>query len=148
MKKSLISALILGLLITGTAVFSAESKGIAVVDVQQVVMNSAKVKKLEADRIKQEQDLQKFLTNAKKAVDAEKNNAKKKALQDKYNKELNTKIDTQKKVVMERTLTIEKEILASIEKYAKEAGYDIVIQKNSVLYGGHDITAEIIKKVK
>ena len=147
MKKSLISALILGLLITGTTVF-AEDKGIAVVDVQQVVMNCAKVKKLEADRIKQEQDLQKFVTNAKKAVDAEKDDTKKKNLQEKFNKELNQKLSAQKKEVMERTLDIEKEILTSIEKYAKTSGYTMVIQKGSVLYGGTDITDEIVKQVK
>ena len=46
MKKNLITALILSIFITGSYVFAAETKNIAVVDVQKVVMNSSKVKKL------------------------------------------------------------------------------------------------------
>jgi outer membrane protein len=145
MKKNLITLVILGLLISGT---TALAEGIAVVDVQKVVMNSAKVKKLETDRIKQEQDLQKFITNAKKAIDAEKNADKKKDLELKYNKELSQKLSTQRKDTMDRTLGIEKDILVVIEKEAKALGYDMVIQKSSVLYGGNDITEEIIKHVK
>lgn len=148
MKKSLISALILGLLISGITVFSAEVKKIAVVDVQQVVINSSKVKKLEADRVKQEQDMQKFVTNAKKAIDNEKNEAKKKTLQEKYNKEIGQKLSAQKKDVLDRTAAIEKDIMFAIEKQAKAMGYDMVIQKGSVLYGGDDITGQIIKLVK
>jgi len=148
MKKNLITALILSVFITGSYVFAAETKNIAVVDVQKVVMNSSKVKKLETDRIKQEQDLQNFVINAKKTVDAEKNETKKKALQEKYNKDLNAKLTQQRNQVLTQTASIEKDILAAIEKSAKSMGYDMVIQKGSVLYGGNDITDAIIKQVK
>ena len=99
MKKQFVTLLALGLLFGTTSVFAAEtlSKGIAVVDVQKVVMNSAKVKKLEQDRIKQEQDLKKFLTDAKKKIDAESDETKKKALQEKYNKEVSQKLTLKEK---------------------------------------------------
>jgi len=146
MKKLLVMVMFLGIL-TGGAAFS-QTNGIAVVDVQKVVMNSAKVKKLEADRMKQEQDLQKFMMDAKKSMDAQKDEAKKKELQEKLNKELSQKLSTTRKDVIERTKTIENEILDSIQKEAKKMGYDIVISKTSVLYGGNDITEDIIKRVK
>ena len=148
MKKYLVLAMVLGVLAGNTAFADTESKGIAVVDIQKVVMNSAKVKQLEADRIKQDEDLQKFLLNAKKSVDTEKDETKKKTLQEKYNNELNQKLETAKKDVIKRTQSIEAEILSSIEKEAKAMGYDMVISKSTVLYGGADITDDIIKKVK
>lgn len=148
MKKFFSTLLVFGLLFGSSAVFSAESKGVAVVDVQQVVMNSAKVKKLEQDRNKQEQTLKNQLLNAKKVIEAEQNAEKKKALQDKYNKEISATLNAQNKVVAERTQAIEKEMMAFIQKKAIELGYDIVLVKGSVLYGGTDITNEIIKMVK
>ena len=148
MKKFFSTLLVFGLLFGSSAVFSAESKGVAVVDVQQVVMNSSKVKKLEQDRNKQEQTLKNQLLNAKKVIEAEQNAEKKKALQDKYNKEISATLNAQNKVVAERTQAIEKEMMAFIQKKAIELGYDIVLVKGSVLYGGTDITNEIIKMVK
>ncbi|MBR1753441.1 OmpH family outer membrane protein [bacterium] len=150
MKKQFVTLLALGLLFGTTSVFAAEtlSKGIAVVDVQKVVMNSAKVKKLEQDRIKQEQDLKKFLTDAKKKIDAESDETKKKALQEKYNKEVSQKINSQRKDVATKTQNIETDILNAVQKHAKANGYDVVITKGSVLYGGDDITEEVIKQVK
>lgn len=44
---------------------------------------------------------------------------------------------------------IQKDIDAVISAYSKEAGYDIVLIKQTVLYGGNelDITAEVIKRL-
>lgn len=148
MKKFLSTLLLLGLLMGSASAFSAESKGIAVVDVQQVVINSSKVKKLEQDKIKQEKALQKKLIKAKKVIDAEQNDDKKKALQEKYNKEISDSLNAQRKIFAERTQSVEKDIIAAIQKRAVALGYDMVIIKGSVLYGGTDITDEIIKTVK
>ena len=43
---------------------------------------------------------------------------------------------------------IDKNISATIEAQAKANGYDLVLSKSTVLYGGEDITAEIAKVVK
>ena len=73
-----ITTLLLGLLLTSGTAFAAntESKGIAVVDVQEVIMNSAKVKALETERFKQEKELKNFIIKARETVDAEKNDEK------------------------------------------------------------------------
>ena len=149
MKKLLIVTMLSTLLLGGASAFAetASTGKIAVVDVPQVVMNASKVKKLEADRIKQEKDLQAYILKAKKAVEAETDAEKIKALQQKYSKELAQKMEAQRKEVVNRTLAIEKDILTVINKKAKEMGYDMVIQKASVLYGGEDITEEISKAV-
>ena len=149
MKKQIITAILFCLLLSGTTVFAENnSKGIAVVDVQQVVLNSAKVKKLETERVKQDKILQESIAKYKKIIDAETDENKKIELQNKFNKELGQKIAEQKKEVIVKTSAIEKEILEAIEKEAKNQGYEMVIQKGSVLYGGNDITNLIIDKVK
>ena len=47
-----------------------------------------------------------------------------------------------------KSLTIDKSISATIQTQAKKSGYDLVLAKGIVLYGGNDITAEIQKLVK
>ncbi len=43
---------------------------------------------------------------------------------------------------------IDKTISATINNYAKTNGYDLVIVKGAVLYGGEDITEAVSKVVK
>ena len=44
---------------------------------------------------------------------------------------------------------IQKDIDGVISAYAKEAGYDVILIKQTVLYGGSDldVTAEVIKRL-
>ena len=50
--------------------------------------------------------------------------------------------------IQEKLEEIDKNISEVIANEAKQMGYEIVITKKLVLYGGNDITEEIIKKVK
>ena len=43
---------------------------------------------------------------------------------------------------------IDDSISKQINEQAKAKGYDLVLSKNMVLYGGQDITAELIKTIK
>lgn len=47
-----------------------------------------------------------------------------------------------------RLQTVEKSISDTIAQQAKAKGYDMVISKGVVLYGGNDITADVSKAVK
>lgn len=52
------------------------------------------------------------------------------------------------KVYAKKLADIDKSISATIQTQAKKSGYDLVLAKGIVLYGGNDITAEIQKLVK
>lgn len=142
-----LSAFIIGMSVNNYAVSNVPSK-VAVVDVQKVVASSAQVKALKADREAKVKDLGNFVNTARNAVAKETNATKKKALEDKYNKELNTKRNNIQKDYANKLANIDKSISALIAQKAKAAGYELVLAKGVVLYGGTDITAEIAKNVK
>ena len=121
---------------------------IAVVDVPAVVAASGEVNTLKNVQKTKIDDLDDFVTKAKADVDSAKDPAQKKKLEDGYNKELN---ERKNKIVKDYAATlsnIEKNISAIIAKKAKDENYQIVLSKGIVLYGGDDITKELIKTVK
>ena len=142
-----LSAFVIGMTVNNFAVSNVPSK-IAVVDVQKVVSSSTQVKNLRAERAAKVKDLADFVKTARASVAKETNATKKKALEDKYNKELNQKRNAIQNDYSKKLAAIDKSISSVIAQKAKAANYDIVIAKGVVLYGGTDITAEITKSIK
>ena len=142
-----LSAFVIGMTVSNFAVSNVPSK-IAVVDVQKVVSSSTQVKNLRAERAAKVKDLADFVKTARANVAKETNATKKKALEDKYNKELNQKRNAIQNDYSKKLAAIDKSISSVIAQKAKAANYDIVIAKGVVLYGGTDITAEITKSIK
>ena len=150
-KKKNLTAALLTLAIfclIGNSVSAAEISKIAVVDVQSVVASSSLVKKLKQDQEAKMKDLVSFIEKARKDVAAIKDTDKKKTLEEKYAKEFETKKAAQEKAYVEKLTEIDRDISKKIEQAAKEGNYDMVISKNSVLYGGDDITEAVKKLVK
>ena len=121
---------------------------VAVVDVQQVVASSPQVKALKDEQRRKGQELAKFIETAKTALDKEKDAAKRKSLEQKYNKEFNAKRDAIAKTYETKLLAIDKNISTIINTNAKNNGYNLVLAKGAVLSGGVDITDQIVKAVK
>ena len=142
-----LSAFVIGMTVNNFAISNIPSR-IAVVDVQKVVAASTQVKNLKAEREKKIQGLASFVKTANETVAKESDAKKKKALEDKYNKELNAKKEAIQKDYANKLTAIDKSMTAIITQKAKAANYDIVLAKGVVLYGGTDITAEIEKAVK
>ena len=121
---------------------------VAVVDVQKVVASSSQVKALKDEQKKKGQELAKFIETAKTNLDKEKDAKKKKALEEKYNKEFQAKRDAIAKNYDTKLLAIDKNISSVIDKNAQANGYNLVLAKGVVLSGGTDITDAISKEVK
>ena len=121
---------------------------VAVVDVQKVVANSSQVKALKDEQKKKGQELAKFIETAKNNITKETDEKKKKALEEKYNKEFQSKREAIAKNYETKLLAIDKNISNVIDENAKANGYNLVLAKGVVLSGGTDITAEITKAVK
>lgn len=121
---------------------------VAVVDVQQVVASSAQVKTLKKEQQAKTEEVIKYIDKARKDVASVSDEKKKKALEDKYNKELVTKRETLEKDYATKLQAIDKNISSTIETQAKAKNYNVVLAKGVVLYGGDDITADIVKIVK
>lgn len=119
---------------------------VAVVDIQKVVENSPQINALKTQQKNKITELVTFVENAKASLTKETNEAKKKTLEEGYNKELNVKKAEIDRDFAVKLTDIDKSIKFIIK--AKSTGYDLVLTKNSVLEGGVDITNEVIKALK
>lgn len=146
MKKTILTAAIILGLSTMNAAF-ADTK-IAIVDVQAVVAQSQQVKALKKEQQTKIQDLEKWLTTVRADVEKQQTQEGKDKLLKKYNAEFAKKKEVIAKDYASRIQVVEKSISDTIAQQARAKGYDIVIAKGMVLYGGDDITAEINKVVK
>lgn len=145
MKKSLLF-LAAALIFSGLSAFAEDS--IAVVDLQQIVSNSSQVKALKQEHNKKVSDLDKILVNARGEIANETDQAKILMLEDKYMKEFASKKEALERDYNNRLSAIEKNIKNEITKKAQKDGYDYVFAKSVVLYGGKDITNEIVNNIK
>ena len=150
MKKSLglLSALIVISCLTSSSVASAEGLGVAIVDVPQVVAASSEVQKLKKEQQTKAEEIVKFIEKARKDVASITDADKKKAAEEKYTKELQDKKTKMDADYANKLKAIDASISKKIEEQAILKGYDVVLSKGIVLYGGQDITNEVIKAVK
>lgn len=142
-----VSLLAAGCLSFNSAVM-AKDFTVAVVDVPQVVTSSAQVQALKKEQQAKAEELVKFIENARKDVASITDSSKKKAAEEKYSKELQTKKEKIELEYASKLKAIDTSISKQIETQAKAQGYDVVLSKGVVLYGGKDITSEIVKVVK
>ena len=147
MKKTLLSALILAGMSLGMASAIAEQR-IAVVDIQAIVSKSAQVQALKKEQQSKMQDLEKWLKTVRADVDKQQTKEGKEKLIKKYDNEFAKKRADIAKNYQTKLQAIDKSITETIATQAKLKGYNMVISKGVVVYGGDDITADIQKVVK
>ena len=145
MKKLL--SLTLMALILGSGLAIAEQR-IAVVDVQAVVSKSAQVQALKKEQQSKMQELEKWLKTAKADVQKQQTQEGKEKLLKKYNAEFAKKREAIAKDYTARLQAVDKSITDTIATQARLKGYNMVISKGVVVYGGDDITADVQKVVK
>lgn len=138
---------VIGCLSFGSAAL-AEGFSVAIVDVPQVVNASGQVQALKKEQQAKADEIIKFVEKARKDVASITDASKKKAAEEKYNKELVAKKQKMDSEYAEKLKALDTSISQQINEKAKADGYDLVLSRGIVLYGGKDITAEIIKVVK
>lgn len=138
----------LGFMLNNPALSDIASTRVAVVDVNKVVAGSKQVNALKVEQQNKINSLRSFVATAKQNVSKEKDATKKKALEAKYNKELQNKTAAIEKEYAQKLQAIDANISNVISVSAKAKGYNLVLAKGVVLYGGTDITADVIKSVK
>ena len=121
---------------------------IAVVDVQAVVSKSAQVQTLKKEQQAKMQDLEKWLKTAQADVEKQQTKEGKEKLLKKYNTEFAKKKEAIAKDYTTRLQVVDKSITETIATQARLKGYNMVIAKGVVVYGGDDITADVQKAVK
>ena len=148
MKRKLgLLSLVAAMALTFNSV-SAADFNVAIVDVPQLVSSSTQVQALKKEQQAKAEEMIKFIESARKDVANISDAAKKKAAEDKYNKEFQAKKEKMDKDYANKLKAIDESISKQITEQAKLKGYDLVLSKNMVLYGGKDITAELVKTLK
>ena len=147
--------LITGLVLVISTVFGnfAPSKtnniiNIAVVDVNHVIQNYDKVNILKDQQKVKLDELKKFVEDARKKIADEKDAVKKKALEEKYNKELQDKKKVINTEYQKQLSDINKNVTVTINNIGETGNYNLILVKSSVLYGGKDITSAVLKALK
>lgn len=121
---------------------------VATVDVQKIVSESKQVKALKEEQARKTKELTKWLEVANADVAKQSTQANKDKLLKKYEADLAKKREANAQDYAKKLTDIDKTISAKIAETAKAKGYDLVLSKSTVLYGGDDLTAEITAAVK
>lgn len=146
--KKFLGLLFAASMILGVNSVNAADFSVAVVDVPAVVNASAKVQALKKDQQVKAQEIIKFIEKARKDVASITDANKKKSAEEKYNKELMAKKEKMDTDYAAKLKELDESISSQIIEKAKADGYDVVLSKGIVLYGGTDITQEVIKIIK
>ncbi len=155
MKKKIFGALIvITAFVAGYSINNIAVSGtnpdykVAIVDIQKIVSNSSEIKALKTDQEKQVQAMQATIDKARAEISKEKDPAKIAQLEEKYRNEIN-----QQKLALDtsynsKLTAIDNKIKTAVIEKARSMNYNIVLPKNTVLYGGDDITDQVSTIIK
>lgn len=150
MKKTLLTVSLLlfamGSAFADTAIPS--NFRVAVVDVNTVVSKSAQVQALQKEQKQKFEEIQKWLETARADVKKQATKEGQEKLIKKYDAEFTKKQEEIKKNYAAKLESIDKSISKTVIEQAKALNYDMVFAKGTVLYGGDDITSNVVKVVK
>lgn len=125
-----------------------EGCNIAVVDYDKIAKSSQKYQELKKYQEKKSKELQEFMRAARENTAAEKNEAKRAELGQKYNAEYKVRKAEIEQYYSSKIKEIDNSINAKIQEKARTMGYTLVLSKRGVLYGGEDITNIIEEGIK
>ena len=120
---------------------------IAVVNVKQVVSQSQKLMLIRKENDKKLKELSKWLDGVEKDIGSEKDKKKREKLASQYKKLAKEKEDLIKQDYNKKIQEIDVEITSLINEVAAKAKCEIILDKNLVVSGGKDITAQVIKQL-
>lgn len=119
----------------------------ASVDINKVLKGYKKTEILNNNIQKQEAAIRVFVVDAQKNIVGATNDADRKKLEDKYAKELKTKMDKLQKDKLAALESLEKDVKAAIETEGKKGEYALILTNTNTLYGTVDITDSIINSL-
>lgn len=140
MKKLLT---LIALLALATPVLAADKY--ASVDIDKVLKGYKKTEAINKDFQKREADIRVFIVDAQKSVVAATTDADRKKLEEKYAKELKSKMDKLQQDKIKALQGIENNVKKAIQTEGQKGTYALILTSNNALYGTVDISDSIIK---
>ena len=154
MKKNLLALAIcffafgLGFGFNNLAFSDGNDIKIGYVNVDQLLSASKSLKAAEEQRAKQTNEMLKWYDTASADIQKQTTDDGRKKLVKKYEEQLTQKKKTIRETYAKKVAEIDKQLSSSINQKASAMGYNLVLKKDSVLFGGEDITAQILPLVK
>lgn len=149
LSSAVVISLVMGYSINNIAVSKAQPEyKIATVDIQKIVANSTEIKSLKAEQEKQMQNMQSTIDKARTEISKEQDPVKIAQLEEKYRNEINNQklaLDTSYNT---KVKAIDSKIKTAVVEKARSMNYNIVLPKNTVLFGGDDITDEVSQIIR
>lgn len=148
-KKILASVLVIGAFAAGYSInniavsHTNPDYRVAIVDIQRVVANSNEIKTLKLEQEKQVQNMQTTINKAREEISKEKDPVKIAALEEKYRNEINNQKLALDESYNSKLKAIDSKIKTAVVEKARSMNYNIVLPKNTVLFGGDDITDQV-----
>lgn len=144
-----ISAFAIGYSINNIAISKASPEyRVAVVDIQRIVANSSEINALKIEQEKQLENLQKTINKARSEISKEKDSKKVMQLEEKYRNEINEQKIALDTAYNSKLTAIDNKIKTAVVEKARSMNYNIVLPKNTVLFGGDDITEQVSNIMK
>ena len=144
LSSAVVISLVMGYSINNIAISKAQPEyKIATVDIQKIVANSTEIKSLKTEQEKQMQNMQSIIDKARTEISKEQDPVKIAQLEEKYRNEINNQklaLDTSYNT---KVKAIDSKIKTAVVEKARSMNYNIVLPKNTVLFGGDDITDEV-----
>lgn len=144
-----ISAFIAGYSINSIAISNTTPEyKIAVVDIATILKNSKEINALKLEQEKQMRNMQATIDKAKAEISKEQDPAKIAQLEEKYRNEINKQklaLDTS---YNNKLTAIDNKIKTAVVEKARSMNYNMVLPKNTVLFGGDDITEQVATIIK
>ena len=153
-KKILATLVVIGEFVAGYSINSIAVSNtnpefrVAVVDIQKIVASSSEIRALKLDQDKQVKNMQATIEKARAEIAKEKDPAKVSALEEKYRNEINRQklaLDTS---YNNKLTAIDNKIKTAVVEKARSMNYNMVLPKNTVLFGGDDITEQVSTIIK
>lgn len=149
LSSAVVISLVMGYSINNIAISKAQPEyKIATVDIQKIIANSTEIKSLKAEQEKQMQNMQSTIDKARTEISKEQDPVKIAQLEEKYRNEINNQklaLDTSYNT---KVKAIDSKIKTAVVEKARSMNYNIVLPKNTVLFGGDDITDEVSKIIQ
>ena len=154
MKKNLLTLVLcsfafgLGFSFNNIAFSDVTPSKVAYVNVSKLLQSSKTLKAAEDAQVKQTKDMLKWYDTAAADIQKQQTKAGKDALIKKYEAQLTQKKKNIKDAYAKKVNQVDTQLDNAITTKAKAMGYELVLRKDAVLFGGTDITAEILPLVK
>lgn len=153
-NKILATLIVIGSFVAGYSINSIAVSNttptyrVAVVDIQRIVADSSEIKALKLEQDKQVKNLQATIEKAKNEMSKEKDPVKISQLEEKYRNEINKQKLALDASYNEKLTAIDSKIKTAVVEKARSMNYNMVLPKNTVLFGGDDITEQVATIIK